>query len=207
MTKTVLGYVAPWADVINIVCHEINEEAEKLADLLDSKDIPFEYCVVEGESTYDGKAALVLLGVDGIRDVLNGYVESGYAFTEASAAELIENQAYGHLVVNGVDYVAVSDLFQKLAVLDDFDTFCRNEYDSEQTNFADDDSFPCDEFNETESISDSELNLKSDENNPFKNKTQLMDAAQQAVYRVYEMYEAAIKALFEKDENYDNYDN
>lgn len=201
MTKTVFNYFAPWDDVINIVCPEINEEAEKLADLLDSKDIPFEYCIVEDESAYNGKVALVLLGIEGIRFVVSGDVECGYLFEGGAAVELIEQQKYGHLIVNGVDYVTVSDLLQKLMVLADFDAFCRSEYSNEQSNGADGDSFPCDEFNETESISDNELNPKVDED-LLENKMQLMDAAQRAAYRVYEMYETAIDKLFEKDENY-----
>ena len=42
MNTVKIEYFAPWNDVINVVCPEINEEAIKLGDLLDAKDIPFE---------------------------------------------------------------------------------------------------------------------------------------------------------------------
>lgn len=201
MNTVKIEYFAAWNDVINIVCPEINEDAQKLGDLLDDKDIPFEYCVVEEEPAYDGKVALVLTGVEGIRHALSGDIEEAYVFDFEVAATLIENQKYGQLIVNDVDYVAVSDLFQKLVILDDFDAFCRGEYVSESSNMSADDSFPTDEFNETESISDVELN-RCDVNDPFADKVRLMDAAQHAAFKVYEMYEKAIDVLFAKDPNH-----
>lgn len=201
MNLTKIGYFAAWNDVINIVCPDINEEAQKLGDLLDAKDIPFEYCMVDGESDYDGKVALVLTGIEGIKYALGGEVWNGYVFDVEAATALIENQKYGHLIVNNVDYVAVSDLFQKLVILDDFDAFCRGEYASESSSVVDDGAFPADEFNETENVSDAEMN-QYQANDPFADKTRLMDAAQHAVYKVYEMYEKAINALFAKDPNH-----
>lgn len=201
MNLTKIGYFADWNDVINIVCPDINEEAQKLGDLLDAKDIPFEYCMVDGEPDYDGKVALVLTGIEGIKYALGGEVWNGYVFDVEAATALIENQKYGHLIVNNVDYVAVSDLLQKLVILDDFDAFCRGEYASESSSVVDDGAFPADEFNETESVSDAEMN-QYQANDPFADKTRLMDAAQHAVYKVYEMYEKAINALFAKDPNH-----
>ena len=201
MNTVKIEYFAPWNDVINVVCPEINEEAIKLGDLLDAKDIPFEYCVVEGEPSYDGKVALVLTGVEGIRHALSGDVEEAYVFDFESATAFVEDQKYGQLLVNNVDYVAVSDLFQKLVILDDFDAFCRGEYVSESSNMSVDDSFPADEFNETENISDAGLN-QCNANDPFADKVRLMDAAQHAAFKVYEMYEKAIGALLSKDPNH-----
>lgn len=202
MNTAKIKYFAPWNDVISVVCPEINEYALKLGDLLDAKDIPFEYCVVEEEPAYDGKVALVLTGVEGIRHALSGDVEEAYVFDYEAATVLVENQKYGQLIVNNVDYVAVSDLFQKLVILDDFDAFCRGEYISESANVSvDDDFFPTDEFNDTESVSDAELN-QHDDNDPFADKVRLMDAAQHAAFKVYEMYEKAIDALFAKDPNH-----
>lgn len=203
MTKIVFDYVAPWADVINVVCPDINAEAEKLADLLDSKDIPFEYCVADIKNGYDGKVGLALCGIGSVEEILEGGAVDGYFFDVDAAAALIESQEYGKLVFNNVDYVTVSDYFQKMALMFDFDAFCRSEYESESSNV--DSSFPTDEFNETECVSDNELNPKDKivSNHPFANKTQLMDAAQQSVYKVYKMYAQAIALLFEKDENYE----
>lgn len=200
MNTTKIGYFADWNDVINIVCSEINEEAVKLGDLLDEKDIPFEYCVVNGDDNYNGQVALVLTGVEGIRQALNCDVQEAYAFDVAAAAQLINAQAYGQLVVNGVDYVAVSDMFQKLVILDEFDSFCRGEYATEGIS-VDAKAFPVDDCNETENITDAELNA-NDSADYFADKTRLMDAAQHAAYKVYEMYEKAIDAMFAKDPNH-----
>lgn len=202
MNLTKIGYFAAWNDVINIVCPDINEDAQKLGDLLDAKDIPFEYCMVDGEPDYDGKVALVLTGVEGIGHALSGDVEEGYVFNVEEAETLVNNQKYGQLIVNNVDYAAVSDLFQKLVILDDFDAFCRGEYISESTSVSVDDAFfPSDEFNDTENVSYAELN-QHDDNDPFADKVRLMDAAQHAAFKVYEMYEKAIDALFAKDPNH-----
>lgn len=203
MTKIVFDYVAPWADVINVVCPGINAEAERLADLLDSKDIPFEYCVASTDDGYDGKVGLTLFGIGGVEDIFEGDAITGYFFDVDTAAALIESQAYGKLVFNNVDYVTVSDYFQKMALMFDFDAFCRSEYESESSSVGS--SFPTDEFNETECVSENELNPKDKivNNHPFANKTQLMDAAQQSVYKVYKMYTQAITLLFEKDDNYE----
>lgn len=200
MNTTKIGYFADWNDVINIVCSEINEEAVKLGDLLDEKDIPFEYCVVNGDDNYNGQVALVLTGVEGIRQALNCDVQEAYTFDVAAAAQLINAQAYGQLVVNGVDYVAVSDMFQKLVILDEFDSFCRGEYATEGIS-VDAKAFPVDDCNETENITDAELNA-NDSADYFADKTRLMDAAQHAAYKVYEMYEKAIDAMFAKDPNH-----
>lgn len=199
MNKTVFDYIAPWADVINIVCPDINDEADQLADLLDSKDIPFEYCTVHDGSVYNGETGLALLGLNGVDCILEGETAlEGYFYSVDEAKALIEAQEYSHLVVNGVDYVQVSDYFQKMALMYDFDAFCRSEYENEPSS-KNAEGFPNDDDNETEVLSDKDLNPSS---NPFSNKTQLMDAAQQSVYRVYEMYNQAINILFEKDENY-----
>ena len=194
MTKIVFDYVAPWADVINVVCPDINAEAEKLADLLDSKDIPFEYCVADTENGYDGKVGLALCGVGSVEEILEGGAVDGYFFDVDASAALIESQEYGKLVFNNVDYVTVSDYFQKMALMFDFE--------SESSSVGS--SFPADEFNETEGVSENKLNSKDKivSNHPFANKTQLMDAAQQSVYKVYRMYEQAIALLFEKDANH-----
>lgn len=200
MNTTKIGYFADWNDVINIVCSEINEEAVKLGDLLDEKDIPFEYCVVNGDDNYNDQVALVLTGVEGIRQALNCDVQEAYVFDVAAAAQLINAQAYGQLVVNGVDYVAVSDMFQKLVILDEFDSFCRGEYATEGIS-VDAKAFPVDDCNETENITDAELNA-NDSADYFADKTRLMDAAQHAAYKVYEMYEKAIDAMFAKDPNH-----
>lgn len=203
MNLTKIEYFAVWNDVINIVCPNINEDAQKLGDMLDAKDIPFEYCIVDDEPDYDGKVSLVLTGIEGIKHALRGDVEEAYAFDIEAATALIENQKYGQLIVNNVDYVAVSDLFQKLVILDDFDTFCRGEYASESSSVVDDGAFPADEFNETESVSDAEMN-QYQADDPLADKTRLMDAAQHAAYKVYEMYEKAIDSMFAKDPNKTN---
>lgn len=200
--KTVrIEYFADWNDVINVVCSEMNDEAVKLGDILDEKDIPFEYCVVNGDNNYDGNVALVLTGIEGIRQTLNCDVQEAYVFNTAEAVDLIDDQKYGQLIVNGVDYVAVSDMFQKLVILDEFDSFCRGEYATEGSYIADDKAFPVDDCNDTENISDSELNT-ADCVDYFADKTRLMDAAQHAAYKVYEMYEKAIDAMFAKDPNH-----
>lgn len=198
-----IEYFAAWNDVINVVCPEVNENAQMIGDLLDSKDIPFEYCIIDGESNYNGEVALVLTGVEGIRHVLNCDVEEAYVFGVEEAVALINSQEYGKLIVNNVDYVTASDFFQKLVILDDFDAFCRGEYASESVNTNVDDHFPADEFNETESISDAEMN-QSISDDPFADKTRLMDAAQHAAYKVYKMYEKAIDSMFAKDPNKTN---
>ena len=196
MNPVSIEYVAEWNDAINIVCCEINDEAERIADALEAKDIPYEFCEVVDDPNYDGNVALVLLGLSGATNVLEGDPVAGYVFDTNAAIALINDQKYGHLVVNGVDYVQVSDLFCKMITLYDFDVFCRNEYATESiSTFA---SFHVDEFNETGSVSDSELNPACV---ILSNKTQLMDAAQQSAYKVYEMYDNVIKSLFAKDHN------
>jgi len=127
MKPVQIEYFAAWPDVINVVCPDINEEAEKLGDLLDEKDIPFEYCIIDNEPAYDGKVALVLLGVDGIHSVVNADTVAGYVFDFEAAIKLIDEQSNSKLVFNGVNYVAVSDYYQKILTIDDFCVFCRSE--------------------------------------------------------------------------------